>query len=258
MAKKKKEQSVADKLKNLYKLQLIDSELDQIKVLKGELPIEVADLEDELAGLQTRIDKLQGQLDDLGDEKAKHERNIKEAGMLIERYKQQLDEVKNNREYEALQKEIELQELEIQLSEKRIAETDERISGKQEIKETTEEKKATREDSLKKKRVELDEIQKKTAKEEKALQKESEAARKEVESRLLKAYDRIRDSYRNGLAVVTIERDSCAGCFNKIPPQIQNEVRSRKQVVPCEHCGRIIVDEEMLVQAGVIQEAKAS
>lgn len=253
---KKKEQSVSDKLKNLYKLQLIDSELDQIKILKGELPIEVADLEDELAGLQKRIDKLDSQLEDLGEEKAKHERNIKEAGMLNERYKQQLDEVKNNREYEALQKEIELQDLEVQLSEKRIAETEERIAGKQEIKDATEEKKATREDALQKKRVELEEIQKKTEKEEKSLQKESEEARKEVDARLLKSYNRIRNSYRNGLAVVTIERDACAGCFNKIPPQIQNEVRSRKHIVPCEHCGRIIVDEEMLVQAGVIKEEK--
>ncbi|NBC24107.1 MAG: hypothetical protein GVX78_00640, partial [Bacteroidetes bacterium] len=188
----------------------------------------------------------------------KHERNIKEAGMLIERYKQQLDEVKNNREYEALQKEIELQELEIQLSEKRIAETAGRMESKQAMKDETEEKRKNRESALEKKREELKEIQKKTEKEEKALQKESEEAKKEVETRLVKTYERIRNSYRNGLAVVTIERDACAGCFNKIPPQIQNEVRSRKHIVPCEHCGRIIVDEEMLIEAGVIKGEKVS
>lgn len=246
---KNKDQTIEERLKNLYKLQLIDSELDQIQVLKGELPMEVADLEDEITGLEKRVEKMQGQLDDLNAEKNKHEKNIKEANMLIERYDKQLDEVKNNREFQALQKEIELQQLEIKLSEKRIKETDVRIENKQETLDAIQEKLDNRNDDLKEKKVDLEEIQKKTEKEEKKLMKESDAQRKKVEERLLESYDRIRKSFRNGLAVVTVERESCAGCFNKIPPQIQNEINSRKHIVACEHCGRILVDDDILKKA---------
>lgn len=242
----KKEASVEDRLKNLYKLQLIDSEIDKIHILKGELPVEVSDLEDEIEGLNTRIDKLNGAIDEFQQLISKHEANIADANALIERYMEQLKTVKNNREFDALNKEIEYQKLEIQLSEKRIREGKEDIAKKQEVLEVAVEKRDKIEKNLKVKKKELEEIIKKTEKEETKLVKESEKARKKIDERLIKAYDKIRKSYRNGLSVVTIQRDACGGCYNMVPPQLQVEVGLAKRVVVCENCGRILVDEELL------------
>jgi predicted nucleic acid-binding Zn-ribbon protein len=238
-------QGVAEKLRQLYQLQLIDSKIDEIQVLKGELPIEVSDLEDEIAGLEIRIQKLNEKLAELDQEVSKHEANIAESKALIERYEKQLDEVKNNREYEALTKEIELQKLEIQLSEKRIAETGGSKETKQAVLDEANAKLAQKNENLNLKKVELEKIIEKTNEEENKLRKSSESAQKKIEERLLKSYQRIRERYRNGLAVVTVRRDACGGCFNRIPPQLQIEIGLYKNVVACEHCGRVIVDEDM-------------
>lgn len=241
-----KELSVAEKLKQLFELQMIDSELDQIQILKGELPIEVADLEDEIAGMDTRISKLKAQLKELEQEVARHSTNIKDANLHIERYTKQLDNVKNNREFDALTKEIENQKLEIQLSEKRIKDFKSQIALKQETQDVNEKRLAQKMKDLDNKKVELATIIEKTEKEEDKLLKKTEKARKKIEDRLLRAYDKTRSSYRNGLAVVKVERDACGGCFNKVPAQVQIEIGLRKKIMACEHCGRILVDNEIL------------
>lgn len=251
---KAKDLSVKEKLEQLFELQKIDSQLDQIQIMKGELPMEVQDLEDDIEGLKTRIAKLDEGKQEIETEIANHEANIKEAEILIERYNQQLDVVKNNREYEALSKEIELQKLEIQLSEKRIREANENLDAKKETLNAAQERLDAKEKDLETKKVELEKIIEKTDAEEKKLQKAAEKERKKIEERLLRSYDRIRTRYRNGLAVVTIERDACGGCYNKIPPQLQLEIRSRKNIVACEHCGRVLVDPEI---AGVHEEQEA-
>jgi predicted nucleic acid-binding Zn-ribbon protein len=236
------EKTIQERLSELYQLQLIDSQLDEIQVLKGELPMEVLDLEDEIEGLQIRISKLEDSKTDLQDSIAQHQAKIKESENLIAKYGRQLDDVKNNREYEALTKEIELQRLDIQLSEKRIREVEVSVGAKDETLQAAKDKMAEKNKNLETKKVELDKIIAKTEKEGSKLQKQSEAHRKSIEERLLKAYDRVRSSYRNGLAVVTVERDACGGCFNKIPPQLQLEISMQKRIIPCEHCGRILVD----------------
>jgi uncharacterized protein len=241
-----KDQSVAEKLKLMYELQLVDSELDQIQILKGELPIEVSDLEDEIEGLQTRSAKIGSQLKESEAEVAKHNNNIKESEANIARYTKQLDNVKNNREYEALTKEIESQNLEIQLSQKRIREHQVIVQQKQETLTATDQRLALKRKDLDNKKVELAQIIEKTEKEEEKLNKRIEKARKKIEERLLRAYDKTRRSYRNGLAIVTIERDACGGCFNKTPPQVNLEVGLRKKIIACEHCGRILVDNDIL------------
>jgi uncharacterized protein len=241
-----KELSVAEKLKQLYELQMIDSELDQIGVLKGELPMEVADLEDEIAGLDTRIQRMKNQVKEADVEAKRHEANIKDANGHIDRYTKQLDNVKNNREFEALQKEIENQKLEIQLSEKRNREHKAIAVQKQELLTTTELRFTQKNKDLDNKKIELAQIIEKTEKEEEKYLKKTEKARKKIEDRLLAAYDKTRKSYRNGLAVVKVERDSCGGCFNKVPAQIQIEIALRKKIVACEHCGRVLVDNDIL------------
>lgn len=240
------ELSVADKLKQLLELQMIDSQIDEIKTLKGELPIEVSDLEDEIAGLDTRVQKLESNINDLESDISRHEANIHEAENLIQRYKTQLDNVKNNREYEALTKELELQTLEIQLQEKRIREARVQIEAKEETLMATRERMDSKRKDLETKKVELAQIIEKTEQEEKELRGKSDDHRQHIEERLLKAYDKTRTSYRNGLAVVTVQRDSCGGCFNKIPPQLQLEIAMHKKIIVCEHCGRILVDERIL------------
>ena len=239
-----KDLTVTDKLRLLFDLQSVDSQLDELEVLKGELPIEVSDLKDEIAGLEKRIEKMNAGLGETNELISKHDNGIQESKALIERYTKQLDEVKNNREFEALTKEIELQNLEIKLHEKKIAEANKQVEVQKEIQTATVEKKDKRAENLETKKVELKEIIKKTEKAEKKLQKESLAARKNVDERLLKSYDKIRSTYRNGLAVVTVKRDSCGGCFNKIPPQLQLEIGMKKKIMACEHCGRILVDGE--------------
>jgi len=246
--------SVEERLRNLFNLQTIDSKVDEIKILKGALPIEVKDLEDEIVGLNTRVGKLQESLDETDKKILKHNDNIKTAEALIERYNKQLDDVKNNREFEALTKEIELQSLEIQLSQKRIKET---LGEKERKTETIEETKSrldAKNEDLDQKKQELEKIIEKTEKEEKKLTNQSDKARKKIEERLLKAYDKTRKAYRNGLAVVTHRRSSCGGCFNRIPPQLQIEIGMRKELIACEHCGRILVDHEI---AGILEEETA-
>ena len=233
---------VEQKLRDLYQLQHIDSKIDEIEVLKGELPMEVSELEDEIAGLETRVNRLKNVVKDLESEIGHHDANIADAHQLIDRYEKQMDNVKNNREYEALMKETEMQRLEIQLSEKKIGQANRELDGKRELLAATEERHASKAGILETKREELKAIIVKTEKEEKKLRKTSDKARKEIEDRILKGYDRIRSSYRNGLAVATVRRNSCSGCFNAIPPQKQLEISQSKKIQACEHCGRILVD----------------
>jgi hypothetical protein len=250
------ETTVAEKLKQLYQLQMVDSKIDEIEVLKGELPMEVSDLEDDIAGLETRLDKTNGAIKEIQAQLNKHQQSIKEAEALIERYRTQLDNVKNNREFEALTKELEMQSLDIQLAEKRIRQSKMDIDKQEENRFNTEERLMKKRKDLEVKRVELNEIISKTESEERELRNESDAARVGIEDRLIKAYDKIRSSYRNGLAVVTVARDACGGCFNKIPPQLQLEISMRKKIIACEHCGRILVDDYILT-GDKIAEAQA-
>lgn len=249
-----KELTVAEKLKNLYELQSIDSKLDEIAILRGELPVEVKDLEDEIEGLEKRKAKTQEAIDELNDNIRRHEASIQEAKGLIERYSMQLDNVKNNREYEALTKELEMQKLDIQLGEKRIGQASKEIGVKEERLAATDERMEKKKNDLKIKKKELEEIISKTDAEEKELKANAEKAREKIEDRLLKAYDRIRTNYRNGLSVVTVERDACGGCFNRIPPQIQLEISLQKNIIACEHCGRILVDDVIAGKAEPSEE----
>jgi len=237
--------SVAEKLAKLYKLQKIDSKIDEIQILKGELPIEVSDLEDEIVGLETRNKRLANTIEDIEKEIAAHNSNIKESEALIARYDKQLDIVKNNREFDALTKELELQKLEIQLSEKKIRDSSTSFDVKKETFDISSEKLDEKNKNLESKKIELDKIIEKTNKEELKFQKQSVRARKGIEDRIMKAYDKIRKSYKNGLSVVKVERDSCGGCFNRIPPQMQIEIGLRMKIIACEHCGRILVDDEI-------------
>ncbi len=249
------ELSIAEKLKQLYELQLIDSEIDEIAILKGELPIEVSDLEDEIVGLETRINKLTANIEDLEVEVSRHNGNLKEAEALIARYEKQTDNVKNDREYNALQKELEIQKLEIQLSEKKIKELRAIIANKDETLKATQERLDQKNKNLEIKKVELEKIIEKTEKDTEKLIRKSEKSKKKIDDRLLKAYLKVRKAYRNGLGVVTVERDACGGCFNQIPPQVQLEIAMRKKVIACEHCGRILVDSHIL-EAEPVEETK--
>lgn len=237
------EQSVEQKLKALWTLQSIHTKVDKIRQARGELPIEVADLEDEIAGLDTRIEKIRTDLDDLEDSIVNRRNMIKDAQAAIKKYEGQLNEVKNNREYDAISKEIEIQGLEIQVCEKRIREAEFDIKNKTELYESTQQSLGYSKDELELKKQELETITGETQKEEDALLEKAEKAEKNIEDRLLKVYNKLRGTFRNGLSVVSIERDSCSGCYNKIPPQLQSEIRQRKKIIICEHCGRIIVDE---------------
>jgi uncharacterized protein len=247
-----KELTVPEQLAQLYHLQKIDSKLDEIKVMKGELPMEVADFEDELMGLNTRKNKLSESIADIDSELSNHNHNIKESEGLIEKYKKQLDKVKNNREFEALNKEIEMQDLEIQLSKKKIKDAEGAKINKSESLKVIEDRIALREKDLSIKKDELSSIIEKTEQEEEKLIKDSTKERKEIETRLLKAYDKIRTSYRNGLAVAIVSREACGGCFNKIPPQKQIEIGMMKNIIACEHCGRILVDDTFIHQEAAV------
>jgi len=240
------EQTVEQKLKALYELQNLHTKIDKIRQIRGELPIEVADLEDEVAGLETRIQKIKGELDDTEDAIVTRKNMIKEAQTLIKKYDAQLKDVKNNREYDALTKEMEIQSLDIQVSEKKIREFGFEINSKTEIFEKAQNNLDLRKGDLEAKKTELATITAETEKEEQELLKKAEKAQEKIEERLLFAYNRLRKNAVNGLAVVTIERDSCSGCFNKIPPQRQLDIRQRKKVIVCEHCGRILVDEAII------------
>ena len=239
------EQTVEQKLKALYELQNIHTKIDKIRQVRGELPMEVADLEDEVAGLETRIQKIKAELDDTEDAIVNRKNMIKEAQALIKKYEKQLEDVKNNREYDALTKEVEIQNLDIQVSEKKIREHGFEIASKTEIYDQALANIEARKGDLEVKKNELATITSETEKEEQALLKKAEKAQTTIEERLLIAYNRLRGNAVNGLAVVTIDRDSCSGCFNQIPPQRQLDIRQRKKVIVCEHCGRILVDEAL-------------
>ena len=240
------ERTVEEKLRDLYQLQLIDSQLDEIEILKGELPMEVSDLEDEIEGLNTRIGRLEGNVSDLEDEISRHRGNIADSQRLIERYEEQMNNVKNNREYEALMKETEMSRLEIQLSEKKMRSNESELGTRREALEGTQERRDEKIALLEVKQEELKAIIAKTEKEEKKLRRQSDKQRKLIEERFLRAYDKTRNTYRNGLAVVTVERNACGGCFNAIPPQQQLEISQRKRVLACEHCSRVLVDDTIL------------
>lgn len=237
--------TVEERLQALFQLQLIDSEIDRIRIIRGELPMEVLDLEDEIAGLQTRIKNYTEEVESLQSEIANKKIAIKDSTAAIKKYESQQMNVKNNREFDSLNKEIEFQQLEIQLSEKRIKEFAGELTAKSALLEAASEALNERLDDLKVKKDELDNIIAETRKEEDQLMKFGEQARDLVDERLSVAYDRIRTNARNGLAVVTIQRDACGGCFNKIPPQRQLDIRQHKKVIVCEHCGRILVDHEI-------------
>ena len=242
---KKKEVTVEDRLRALYDLQLIDSRVDEIRNIRGELPLEVRDLEDEIEGLNIRIQKLDGSLEAI-EEEIKHKKNlIEESKALIGKYNEQQKNVRNNREYNSITKEIEFQELEIQLAEKHIKEHQAQIEQKKEVIVETKDKLKDLETHLKHKSGELDAILAETDKEEKALLKKSEEYQNQIEERLVAAYIRIRNSVKNGLAVVPIERGASGGSFFTIPPQVQMEIASRKRIITDEHSGRILVDEAL-------------
>jgi len=238
--------TVEDKLKALYHLQETDSKIDEINRLRGELPLEVKDLEDELAGLQTRIEKIQAEIAQRKEDVATKKNEIKEAQSQIKKYEQQQMEVRNNREYEAITKEMEFQKLEIELCEKRIREYTFDVENKTALLEAAQLKHEERGFDLKQKQNELNEIVSETKKEVEDLTAKSGELASVIEDRLLSAYKRIRSNARNGLAVVSVERDACGGCFNKIPPQRQLDIRSYKKIIVCEYCGRILIDNELM------------
>ena len=230
----------------MYSLQIVDSEIDKIKTLRGELPLEVQDLEDEIAGLETRLGNLREEVVNLEKAVSKKNNEIAEAEALIKKYEEQQKNVRNNREYDSLSKEIEYQNLEIELFNKKIREFNFQIEEKKLVIADSEATLADRQSDLDHKRSELDEIIADTRKEEETLHNKSEKIQEVIEERLLTAYRRIRLNARNGLAVVPVERDACGGCFNHIPPQRQLDIRSRKKIIVCEYCGRILVDDEII------------
>ncbi len=246
----KKEVTVEEKLRALYDLQLIDSRIDEIRNVRGELPLEVEDLEDEVAGLNTRLSNLADDLASLQTDISNKKLAIDESKALITKYEEQQKNVRNNREFDSLTKEIEYQELEIQLSEKRIKEYKAKIAQKNEVIDATKEKLAQQENHLTHKKNELDAILKETEKEEQLLKEKSVEFSKSIDEHLLNAYTRIRTKVRNGLAVVAIERGAAGGSFFTIPPQIQLEIANRKKITIDEHSGRILVD------AALAQEEK--
>lgn len=242
MATKNDSITVEEKLRALYDLQLIDSRVDEIRNVRGELPLEVQDLEDEVLGLKTRMDKLKTDVETVNFEIAAKKNLIEESKGLIKKYADQQKNVRNSREFNSLSKEVEFQELEIQLAEKNIKEFKAQIEQKKEVISETKEKLTERENHLKHKKGELDAILAETEKEEKALLKKSEEFEEKIEERLIQAYKRIRNNVKNGLAVVPVERGASGGSFFTIPPQVQVEIASRKKIITDEHSGRILVD----------------
>ena len=238
--------SVEEKLKALYQLQLIDSEVDRIRTVRGELPLEIEDLQDSIEAYSKRKEKVVQEIDSENEIKTKNTNQIAESNELIKKYKKQLENIKNNREFVSLTKEIEFQTLEIELSEKKIKNSEANLLHHTEKLNSLNDNLNVRKDELDKKSGELDEIVKETEKEEDALLKKSQKAKKVIDDRLLLAYEKIRGNVKNGLAVVSVKRDACGGCFNKIPPQRQLDIKLHKKIIICEHCGRILVDEEEL------------
>ncbi|MCQ2236245.1 MAG: C4-type zinc ribbon domain-containing protein [Bacteroidales bacterium] len=241
-----KDASIESKLKALYDLQQVCTEIDKIRTLRGELPLEVEDLEDEVQGLQTRIDKLDDEVKRLSDEIMIKKNEIKEADLQIKKYESQQDAVRNNREFDAISKEIEYQNLEKQLCEKRIKEFTADMKNAKDLADEAKQRLRERSQDLDNKRAELDTIVAETKADEDALLAKADEIKKEVNDEyILSAFNRIRSNARNGLAVVTVQRDACGGCFNKIPPQRQFDIRLHKRVIVCEYCGRILVDDNI-------------
>lgn len=238
--------TIADKLITLLELQDIDSKLDQLRKLRGDLPEEVKDLEDDVIGIDTRIQKFTTEIDSYKEEIQKHLHNKKDSEKLIIKYKDQQMNVRNNREFDAISKELELQELEIQLSEKRIKEAEFKISAKDKEIEDAEAQKAKKNESLNQKKKELEKLVSDSQDEEEKFLKQSEKQSKKVDDRLLKAYQRIRGGAKNGLAVVALDRGACGGCFNVVPPQRQADIMDKQKIIICEHCGRILADADMI------------
>ena len=245
MAKKIKELNVEEKLKALYQLQVTLSGIDEKRALRGELPLEVEDLEDEVAGLATRIEKINAEVEELKTAVAQKRNDIELAKESVERYKEQLNSVRNNREYDTLTKEIEFQELEILLCEKKIKEAHVKISERTQDCKRAEQAMTERKKDLDSKRAELDEIMEETRAEEEQLREKADDIELRIEPRLLQSFKRIRKNVRNGLGVVYVQRDACGGCFNKIPPQRQLDIKMHKKIIVCEYCGRILVDPEL-------------
>lgn len=241
----KKIQTVEEKLRALYTLQLIDSSIDKIRTVRGELPIEVQDLEDELEGLSIRCDKINAEIEELQEQITEKKHTIAESKAAIAKYIEQQGNVRNNREFDAISKEIEFQELEIQLSEKRIKEFKARIENKKEVQEESNALLNERKTLLDQKKKELDEIISETKAEEEVLLEKSEEEAKKIEDRLLRAYKRIRGGAKNGLAVVPVERGASGGSFISIPPQRQLDIAARKKIIVDEHSGRILVDKDL-------------
>ena len=247
--------TIEEKLQNLYELQRIDTEIDKIKTLRGELPLEVQDLEDEIAGLETRIENFKTELSELDKTTAQRKQDIKKAEDAIKKYSEQLDNVRNNREYDALSKEVEFQKLEIELQDKRIRESQKNKTEKEDLMAEATKRYEDKVADLEAKKSELNDIIQETHKDEESLTAKSEQLAATIDERLVTAYRRIRANARNGLAVVTVDRDACGGCFNKIPPQRQLDIRSRKKIIVCEYCGRILIDKYICDYDGSQQQA---
>ena len=240
-----KDYSVQEKLTGLVTLQKIDSKLDELKVLKGELPMEVADLEDEIQGLHARQTRIEEEINGITEFIEQKKEAIKESQGLVKKYEKQSNNVKNNREFEAINKEIEMQQLEVKLAEKHIKDATDEIAEKAVLLEKAKKTIGAKEGILNTKKEELEKIIASTEKEEKHFNKMAAEARETVDPRLLTSYTKIRHSYRNGLAVVQVERDACGGCFYAIPPQKQSEIRQHKKIMVCENCGRVLVDTDL-------------
>ena len=252
MAKKDpKDLTVEEKLKALYQLQTTLSAIDEKRALRGELPLEVQDLEDEIEGLNTRIEKIQGEIAEFKSAINQKKGEIQEAQTSLDRYKAQLDDVKNNREYDTLSKEIEFQTLEIELCNKKIKEATQKVEEKTKDLVTAKGQLADRQQGLEEKRSELDEIMQETREEEQRLKEKATELETRIEPNLLRSFKRIRKGARNGLGIVYVQRDACGGCFNKIPPQRQLDIKMHKKIIVCEYCGRILIDPEL---AGVKEE----
>ena len=244
--------TVEEKLKTLYQLQTTLSSIDEKRALRGELPLEVQDLEDEIAGLATRIENIDREIHQFDRALSQKHAEIMDAQASVERYQAQLETVSNNREYDTLSKEIEFQELEIELCNKKIREGLQQIREREFDLHKAEEQKADREKGLVMKRSELESIMAETREEEENLKEKAFELEKKIEPRLLQSFKRIRNGARNGLGIVYVQRDACGGCFNKIPPQRQLDIKMHKKIIPCEYCGRILIDPEL---AGVKIEA---
>ncbi len=238
--------SVEDRLKSLYKLQLIDSGVDSVRIVRGELPLEIENLEQEIAHLNNKIEKSNNEVTAIEQQQISSKETIKEAKSLIKKYKKQLENIKNNREFTSLTKEVEFQTLEIELAEKKIKETDSKLDIQNDMIKLIKTDRKDRNTELKLKKDELDSIVKETEKDEKSLLRKSTTAQNNIDENLLNIYNRIRNKVPNGLAVVSIERNACGGCFNTIPPQKQLDISLHKDIVFCEHCGRILVDSNTL------------